>query len=136
MPNSTESKYLMMLMRNVEEGVPTKTSFISRKIGVKPPSVVEILDRLENRGLVKRVKWKETILTRKGMMIAKRLLHNHRILEIYFVTFLNIEKEAACREASKIDLYVGQETINAMCRALDRPCKCFHGKEVYHENCI
>lgn len=135
MPNLTESKYLMMLMRNIEDGVPIKTTSISRKMGVKAPSVVEVLDKLENQGLVRRVKWRETVLTNKGIRIAKRLLHNHRILEMYFVTFLNINEETACREASKIDLYVGQQTINAMCRALNRPCRCIHGKEVYHESC-
>lgn len=136
MPNFTESRYLMMLMRNVEEGRPLRTLMISRELGVKPPSVVEILDRLEHRGLLKRLKWRESILTLKGERIAKNLLHNHRILEIYFVTFLNMDEEVACKEASKIDLYVGQRTINAMCKLLNRPCKCFHGKEVYHENCI
>jgi DtxR family Mn-dependent transcriptional regulator len=136
MPNLTESKYLMMLMRNLEDGVPIKTSLISRKIGVKPPSVAEMLDRLEAHGFVRRIKWRETKLTSKGTKIAKRLLHNHRILEIYFVTFLNIGEELACREASKIDLYVGQEIINSMCRALNRPCRCPHGKEVYHEGCV
>ncbi|MEM3394750.1 MAG: metal-dependent transcriptional regulator [Nitrososphaerota archaeon] len=136
MPNITESRYLMMLMRNIEIGTPIRTSLLSQKVGVKPPSVVEILNRLESHRFVRRVRWGETVLTRKGERIAKNLLHNHRVLEIYFVTFLGMSKEVACREASRIDLYIGQKTINAMCKTLNHPCKCFHGKEVYHENCI
>lgn len=136
MPNITESRYLMMLMRNMEVGKPIRTVLISREVGVKPPSVVEILDKLENHGLVKRLKWRNTVLTHKGERIAKSLLHNHRVLEIYFVTFLGMTEKVACKEASRIDLHVGQKTINAMCKTLNHPSKCFHGKEVYHENCM
>ncbi len=136
MPNFSELKFLMMLMRILEDSSPIRTTVLSRKIGIKPPSVVEYLQRLEHRRMVKRLKWKETLLTVKGKRVAKSLLHNHRVLEIYFVTFLNLDEETACKEASKIDFCVGQKTINAMCKLLNYPRRCFHEKEVYHENCM
>jgi Mn-dependent DtxR family transcriptional regulator len=64
-----------------------------------------------------------------------KVVHNHRVIESYFVIVLGLDAEYACTEASKIGHIVGDRVVASMCRSLNWPERCVHGREVSHRTC-
>lgn len=127
-----EAAYLKEAYRLQELNRAPSVSVLAREFGVSMPSVVGVLRRLEARGFVKRIPWKTPRLTASGLTRAERIIHDHRILEVYFGDVLGLDADDACAEASKIDYLVGSRTIGKMCGALHRPARCLHGFKIEH----
>ncbi|MEM0444380.1 MAG: metal-dependent transcriptional regulator [Nitrososphaerota archaeon] len=126
-----EATYLITLlkMRGLRR---TGTSALAAKFGVKESSVVDVIKRLEEKGLLVRDPWRSIILTRRGEMLAEQLIHNHRVIETYLHRVLKISAALACNEAQKLDNLLDRRTITSMCHALNYPDTCIHGEEIKH----
>ncbi|MDJ0274126.1 MAG: metal-dependent transcriptional regulator [Nitrososphaerota archaeon] len=133
--SSSDARFLLELQRLIEEGESPGTVQLARRLGVRPPTVSEVLKRLEGKGMVRRTGWGRFELTARGRRAAETLLHNHRVIESYFVIAFGLDVEYACREASKIGHLVGERVVASMCRSLNWPDRCVHGKEVIHWSC-
>lgn len=130
----TEANYLKRIYVNFFERNCRVTSVsLAEELGVKPPSVVDMMNKLERKGLITRIRWSEVKVTGKGLKVVKKLLYNHRILEFYFTKILGMDMDESCKEASKIDALVGDEVIVRLCDLLGRPDKCPHGFPIYSE---
>ena len=135
MPKLTqkEANYLKEIYTEcIEKGCKVTSVSLAEYMGVKPPSVIDMLNKLERKGLIIRVKWSEVKMTDKGIKIVKNLLHSHRVLELYFTKVLGMDPDESCKEASKIDALVGNEVVVRLCDLLGRPDKCPHGLPIYH----
>src|SRR5690606_33280651 len=66
-----------------------KVGDIAFELGVKPPSVVEAVDRISKLKLVSREKYGEIKLNDKGIAVARSIIHKHNTLKI---------GRASCRE--------------------------------------
>lgn len=128
----SEVAYLQMIYRMNETREKTSVSALAKRFGVKMPSVIEILDKLEKRGLVARKPWGVPELSRRGTTLTESVIHQHRILELYLSRKLGLSSELSCAEAGKIDYLLDREVIESMCKALKRPSRCFHGKPIRH----
>ncbi|MCD6511527.1 MAG: metal-dependent transcriptional regulator [Thaumarchaeota archaeon] len=134
MPNltQTEANYLKRIYVNSFEKNWRVTSVsLAEELGVKAPSVVDMLKKLERKGLIIRIRWSEVRLTDEGIKVVRKLLYNHRILELYFSKVLGMDADESCREASKIDALIGDEVIIRLCDLLGRPDRCPHGFPIY-----
>ncbi len=132
---NSDVRFLLEVQRMVEEGESPGTVQLAKRLGVRPPTVSETLKRLEAKGIVKRTGWGTFELTARGRRIAAKVVHNHRVIESYFVTVFGLDAEYACREASKIGHIVGDMVVARMCRSLNWPERCVHGREVSHQTC-
>lgn len=137
MPNleRREAEYLLELYRVAEAGGRTSTGALAKRFRVKPPSAVEVLRRLEDRGLVKRSRWRHVELSMRGEPLARRLIHRHRVLETFFHRELRLEPAASCREAAKIDYIISDDVVNRLCSSLGYPSRCVHGRPLIHVDC-
>jgi len=108
---------------------------LARRFGVKPPSVVETLRRLEGRGLVERVRWRYLGLSRRGERVARLLIHRHRVLETFFNKELRLGPAASCKEASRIDYIISDAVVSRICSILGYPSQCMHGRPLAHVEC-
>jgi DtxR family Mn-dependent transcriptional regulator len=131
----TEARYLKELQRAVERGDSPTSVYLARRLGIKPPSAIDVLERLEAKGLVRRAKWSEVRLTARGERAARELLHHHRVLEEFFMVQLGFSREAACGEASRLDYWGSCRLVRALCTLTGRPERCTHGRPLYHESC-
>ncbi|MEM3382555.1 MAG: metal-dependent transcriptional regulator [Nitrososphaerales archaeon] len=133
---SKETSYLLALWQLEEDKQKLSTGKLAKIFNVKAPSVIDILKKLESYGLVKRIPWKRIKLTKRGNYLALNIIHNHRVLEVYFNKFLSLDKETSCKEASKIDYLVGTKLIEKICKILNYPETCIHGKPLVHTKCV
>lgn len=133
---STGASYLLALWRLEEDKQKLSTGKLAEIFDVKAPSVIDALRKLESCGLVDRAPWKRIKLTKRGNHLALNMIHNHRTLEVYFKRVLGLDDKTSCREASMIDHLVSMELIKKICKALDYPETCIHGKALVHRKCV
>ena len=130
----SEVAYLVMIFRLNEAHQKTSVSALAGKFGVKLPSSIEILRKLEKKGLVIRKPWGIPELSKRGKALTELVMHNHRILEIYLNKKLGVNSKLSCTEASKVDYLLGNDVIERMCKVLEKPSKCLHGNPIRHDD--
>jgi DtxR family Mn-dependent transcriptional regulator len=117
-----------------ESNETSSVSALARKFKVKLPSAVEILSKLETKGLVVRKRWRVPQLTKRGEKLAELVMHQHRVLEVYLNEKLGVNSDMSCAQAGKIDYLFDTDVIEKMCRVLNRPATCLHGFPIQHED--
>lgn len=136
MPKSKYSRQMKVYLRRiyvktVEENLEAKSSELAMMAGVKMPTAVEVIKKLEEIGLVYRKPWGPINLTDKGLEEAKKIVYRHRIIETFLSKYLGLDCDEACYEASLIE-DVDDKVVYAMCSKLGHPCQCVHGKKIPH----
>lgn len=86
------------------------TGTLAALMGVKPPSITELLQKLEKEGFVKYQSHAGATLTPKGRVLAEELMRKHRAVEEFLVT-IGIRKETAEIDACQIEHHVSHETV-------------------------
>lgn len=127
----------MYLKRIYEVSVEDKrrvTSYdLAKFFGVRTPSSIDVLERLQRKGLVYRESWGPVVLTDEGLKLARKLFHAHRLLEVFFVQ-LGLPADIACEEAAKFDHLISDEVVERLCNMMGRPAICPHGRSILHEH--
>ena len=83
-PTRRERDCMVTIHENSSREFPIRLSEIAKIMGMKPPTVIEILKRLESKGLITREKGM-VILTDAGKESYNFITNCHRILETIFV---------------------------------------------------
>ncbi|MBM4240761.1 MAG: metal-dependent transcriptional regulator [Euryarchaeota archaeon] len=91
---------------------------IASILQVKPPSVVEALQKLSKTGLVSYEKYGDINLTLKGMEIAECVINKHEILN-NFLTLLDVDRDTADEEACAMEHFLSFSTINKLKKFLE-----------------
>ncbi len=130
----SEVAYLETMYRLNESHDATSVSALAKRFNVRLPTAIEILGKLEEKGLVIRKPWKVPELSRRGKPLAEHLIHQHRIVELYFSRNLGLNSETSCGEASKVAYLLDKKVIEKMCKALNRPSQCVHGNLIRHSD--
>ena len=106
---------------------------ISRKLNIARSTVVPMIRKLANKGLVNFVYHKGSKLTERGKNIVEEYYWSHRILETFMVRYLKMDVGNACWCARKFDINVPYEVVSRMCELLNHPKCCPHGKPIPHK---
>ncbi len=109
-----------------EHGAPLKS--IGSALHVQPPSALECLTPLEQRGLIVRHRGKSR-LTARGRSTLLEYQRHHRVAETLFGS-LGLTPEDTCAAAREIDLALSHRTIEEVCRAQQHPSACPHGQPI------
>jgi DtxR family Mn-dependent transcriptional regulator len=117
-------EYLEAIYSFNERGERAKNTGIAKKLKVSPPSVTQMLKKLADRGYVKYVPYRGTVLTGRGMALAQRVVRKHRLLERFFYDYLGMDKGKVHDEACRMEHSLSDEAALALCNALDRPETC------------
>ncbi len=133
--NQVEARYLSEIYRMTERHEELATGALASKFNVRPASVVDVLNRLMEKGLISRPGWGRIELTGSGRSVAMKIIHNHRILELYFRDRLGLQMNETCKQAQRIDYLIGDVVVSRMCEDLGYPTNCVHGFEVRHVGC-
>jgi DtxR family Mn-dependent transcriptional regulator len=86
-----------------------KTGEIANRMGVRPPSVTQMLVKLKDDGLVEYEPFIGARLTRKGEKVAAELMARHRVIAD-FLAILGIDRELAERDACVIEHHMSRES--------------------------
>jgi DtxR family transcriptional regulator, Mn-dependent transcriptional regulator len=134
---TAESEHIEMYLKAiwciVERRQEVKVSSISKVLNVTQPSVVEMLQKLNNANLVDYKKGKIVQMTKEGKRIGKQMIRNTRLLEVMMKDALKIEidEEMVCG----IEHHMKSIFTDALCTLLRHPRKCPHGNIIPQGNC-
>ncbi|KYC52715.1 MAG: manganese transport transcriptional regulator [Candidatus Methanofastidiosum methylothiophilum] len=113
----TEEDYLKAIL-NITEGKGfARTKDVAKALGVRPATTVEMLKKLEEKGLIKREHYGPTVLTEKGTKIATFTLKKHKMLLDFFKMILVPEEEAekdACDMEHNLSKATNEQLIKFM----------------------
>lgn len=90
-----------------------QTGMIASRMGVKPPSITEMLQKLESAGLIHYESYNGAILTVSGKKMARELMQKHRIIA-NLLEILGIDRELAETDACEIEHHVSPETLKTL----------------------
>ena len=90
-----EEDYLRVLYELKKEKGVIRVKDVALKLGVRPASVVDYLERLRSRGLVIYRKRGLLDLTREGSDRARRLYERHHAIKEFLSVLLGISEEQA-----------------------------------------
>jgi len=123
---SSESieEYLEAIYKLNEKGKLAKNQELAEELGVSPPSVTQMIQKLAEQGLVIYTPYKGTQLTGKGMALAQKVVRKHRLLEVFLYDKLGLPREIVHDEACKMEHSISDETAAALCKSLNKPEKC------------
>lgn len=100
-----------------------RTGAIADSLGVSPPSVTDMVDRLEEHGLVVHESHRGTVLTGEGEAVAERVLRKHCRIERFLVEGLGTETgfhEEACR----LEHAMSDDVARRLDRYVELPAEC------------
>jgi len=123
MSTSTE-EYLEALYNLTRDSQAASTSAISKRLGIAPASVTEMLRKLADSGHVKYSPYHGATLTAKGFRVAEKMTRKHRLLERFLHDILKIGNERVHEEACGMEHVLSDEAARALCQTLKAPGKC------------
>ena len=112
------------------EGEPVATSSIAEHLGVTPPTVTSMMEKLAERGLVSREKYRGVELTREGKTVALEVIRHHRLLETYLVEQLDYDWADVHEEADRLEHHISEEFERRVAEQLDNPAVDPHGDPI------
>ncbi|RLG45961.1 MAG: metal-dependent transcriptional regulator [Thermoproteota archaeon] len=105
--------YLETIYWLSKEKGSAKVSDISQTMGVRLPSVSEMMKRLKDKGLVEYEPYGEVTLTEKGREVAMRIAARHELLASFFMA-LGVEKKIALEDACKVEHDLHPDTLKRL----------------------
>ncbi len=107
-----------------------RTSEIADRLGVTPPTVSSMVDKLEERGLVDREKYGGVELTPDGERVALEVIRHHRLLEAYLTEHLDYPWSEVHEEADRLEHHISEAFEARVAAALDDPSTDPHGDPI------
>ena len=91
---------------------------IARMLGVRPPSVTQMLRRLRDMGLVIYERYGKVELTELGEAVACKVAERHEVLKALLMA-LGLDEELAEEDACAMEHVLHEETIKAFSKLAD-----------------
>lgn len=113
-----------------EEGAPVSTSAIAEHLDKTPPTVTSMLEKLAERGLIEREKYKGVELTDEGRTVALEVIRHHRLLETYLTEHLDYDWSEVHDEADRLEHHISEEFERRVAELLDEPTVDPHGDPI------
>ncbi|AFZ71443.1 metal-dependent transcriptional regulator [Natronobacterium gregoryi] len=121
-------KAIYQLQRGTEDRI--KTSEIAEELEVTSPTVTSMLDKLEERGLVDREKYRGVTLTDEGETVALEVVRHHRLLEAYLTEHLDYDWSEVHAEADRLEHHISEDFEARVADALGEPEVDPHGSPI------
>jgi len=125
----TVENYLESIYNMRDEGKQVIAARLAERLGVKPPTVSQTLQRMVRDGLIKSDA-SEITFTRLGQEVAEAAIRRHRLVERFMTDFLGIGWAEAHREAEKLQHAMSDVIEQKMAQALGNPKACPHGNPI------
>jgi DtxR family transcriptional regulator, Mn-dependent transcriptional regulator len=129
MSSEQQEEYLKTIYEIAGKKGTVQTTSIAKCLKLSQASVIEDMKYMAEKGLVIYEPYKGVTLTKEGLAIATRIKRKHRLLEVFLINILHIDKEKSHTEASKME-NISTETENALCKMLNAPARCPHGSYI------
>lgn len=109
LPKSHSIQDYLKAIYKIGSDSPVLTNDIARFLGVKAPSVSNMVKKLSSMNLVEYNSHHGVVLTESGRKIALEVLRHHRLLETYLKVALGYPLERLHEEAEKLEHVISEE---------------------------
>ena len=98
-----EEEYLQTLFWLQEAGLPMTGANVARAMQLSPPTVHEMIGRLERDGYITRAGDKSISFTGSGQTHAEEIVRRHRLIERFLTDVLGIPWDEVHEEAARLE---------------------------------
>ncbi|MHC3438912.1 metal-dependent transcriptional regulator [Natrialbaceae archaeon A-gly3] len=117
-----------------EHARPVRTVEIADAVGVTSPSVTNMVETLDEQGLVEYTPYKGVQLTDEGETTVLTLVRKHRLLETFLTECLEVPWTDVHREADRLEHHLSDELADRLADFLDDPATDPHGDPIPDAN--
>src|SRR5215208_3507903 len=125
-----EEEYLQIMFWLEEAGLPINGANIARAMQLSPPTVHEMIGRLEGDGYVERADDKSLTFTDKGRREAEAISRRHRLIERFLTDVLGIPWDEVHEEAERLEHAMSPVLEERMLAAIGDAKTCPHGHPI------
>jgi DtxR family transcriptional regulator, Mn-dependent transcriptional regulator len=135
MSNSfTEENYLKALFNLETESGEVNVTELSKRLGIKMPTVTSMMKKLSEKKLVHYESYKPLRLTDKGRKEAGLIIRKHRLTEMFLVEKMNFGWENVHDIAEQIEHIQSPALFEKMDELLGHPTVDPHGSPIPDKN--
>ncbi len=125
-----EEEYLQTIFWLMEAGLPITGANIAKAMQLSPPTVHEMIKRLERDGYVTRSADKILHLTDEGRVEAEQITRRHRMIERFLTDVLGIPWDEVHEEAERLEHAMSPVLEERMRAAIGEANTCPHGHPI------
>jgi DtxR family Mn-dependent transcriptional regulator len=125
-----EEHYLETIFWLEEAGLPITGANIARAQQVSPPTVHEMVRRLERDGFIERGDDKALTFTDSGREHAESVVRRHRLVERFLTDVMGIPWDEVHEEAERMEHAMSPRLEESMRRAIGNATTCPHGHPI------
>jgi DtxR family Mn-dependent transcriptional regulator len=125
-----EEEYLQTMFWLEEAGLPITGANIARAMQLSPPTVHEMIGRLESDGYVSRADDKSLSFTADGRDEAQAIVRRHRLIERFLTDVLGIPWDEVHEEAERLEHAMSPVLEERMLAAIGDATTCPHGHPI------
>src|SRR4051812_11732129 len=128
-----EEEYLQTMFWLEEAGLQINGANIARAMQLSPPTVHEMIGRLEGDGYVERADDKSLTFTERGRAEAQAIVRRHRLIERFLTDVLGIPWDEVHEEAERLEHAMSPVLEERMLAAIGDARTCPHGHPIVGE---
>ena len=125
-----EEEYLQIIFWLEEAGLPMTGANVARAMQLSPPTVHEMVGRLERDGYVRRASDKSIEFTDEGREHATAVVRRHRLIERFLTDVLGIPWDEVHEEAERLEHAMSPVLEERMLAAIGDATTCPHGHPI------
>jgi DtxR family transcriptional regulator, Mn-dependent transcriptional regulator len=125
-----EEEYLQIMFWLEEAGLPITGANIARAMQLSPPTVHEMIGRLEKDGYVSRAADKSLSFTDEGRDQAGAIVRRHRLIERFLTDVLGVPWDEVHEEAERLEHAMSPVLEERMRVAIGDATTCPHGHPI------
>jgi DtxR family transcriptional regulator, iron-dependent repressor len=125
-----EEEYLQTLFWLQEAGLPMTGANVARAMQLSPPTVHEMIGRLERDGYITRAGDKTISFTDTGAEHAEGVVRRHRLIERFLTDVLGIPWDEVHEEAERLEHAMSPVLEERMLAAIGDAKTCPHGHPI------
>ena len=126
-----EEEYLQIIYWLQEAGLPLTAANMARAMQVSPPTVHEMIGRLESDGYVTRDADKSLAFTDSGQERAAGIVRRHRLIERFLTDVFDIPWDQVHEEAERLEHWMSPVVEERMLNAIGDARTCPHGHPIF-----
>jgi DtxR family transcriptional regulator, Mn-dependent transcriptional regulator len=127
---AAEEEYLQTMFWLEEAGLSINGANIARAMQLSPPTVHEMIGRLEGDGYVQRANDKSLTFTERGRGEAAAIVRRHRLIERFLTDVLGIPWDEVHEEAERLEHAMSPVLEERMLAAIGDAKTCPHGHPI------
>ncbi len=120
----TMEDYLEAIFNLSKEKRIVRVKDIAKRLGVKMPTVTNMLNTLSKEDLINYEKYEYMELTDKGLDVGREIRRRHHVFRSFLTDILKVDYKKANEEACKMEHTVSQSTLDRLVEFMEFTQSC------------